>query len=75
MILNHNYRNQLFFNFNLQIKEWINNFTQLGEKRLGYRKEQVTCYMHAATYHIPQMIEKSINIKQLSGQGKCNLKT
>ena len=54
---------------NLQIKEWITNFTKLGEKRTGYRKEQVTVHMHAAAYHIPQMVEKNDNIKQFSGQG------
>jgi len=26
--------------------------------------------MHAAAYHIPQMVEKNDNIKQFSGQGK-----
>lgn len=54
--------------------EWITNFTQLDERRLGYRKERVTC-MHAAAYHVPQMVEKNENIKQFSGQGKCNLGT
>ena len=48
---------------NLQIKEWITNFTKLGEKRKGYGKEQVTVYTHAAAYHIPQMVEKNDNIK------------
>ena len=53
----------------IQIKEWNTNFTKLGEKRTGYRKDQVTVYMHGAAYHIPQMIEKNDNIKQFSGQG------
>lgn len=61
------------FYSNIQIKEWINNFTNLGEKRTGYRKEQVTVYMHAAAYHIPQMVAKNDNIKQFSGQGNKNL--
>ncbi|XP_068759168.1 uncharacterized protein [Montipora capricornis] len=52
-----------------KIKEWNTNFTKLGEKRTGYRKDQVTVYMHGAAYHIPQMIEKNDNIKQFSGQG------
>jgi len=37
---------------------------------MGYRKEQVTCYMNAAAHHIPQMVEKNDNIKQFCGQGK-----
>ncbi|KAJ7365764.1 hypothetical protein OS493_002481 [Desmophyllum pertusum] len=52
-----------------KIKEWIDSFSTLGEKRTGYRKEKVTCYMHAAAYHIPQMVERNQNIKQFSGQG------
>lgn len=28
--------------------------------------------MHAAAYHIPQMVEQNDNIKQFSGQGKYN---
>lgn len=28
--------------------------------------------MHAAAYHIPQMVERNQNIKQFSGQGKKN---
>ena len=31
--------------------------------------------MHAAAYHVPQMVEKNDNIKQFSGQGKKILKT
>lgn len=56
--------------FRAQIKKWITSFTDLGEKRTGYRKVQVTCYMHAAAYHVPQMVQKNDNIKQFSGQGK-----
>ena len=55
------------------MKKWITSFIKLGDKRTGYRKEQVTCYMHAAAYLIPQMVEKNDNIKQFSGQGKKNL--
>ena len=40
------------------MKKWITSFTKLGDKSTDYRKEQVTCYMHAAAYLIPQMAEK-----------------
>ena len=46
-------------------------FSQLGDKRLGYTKENVTCSMHAAAYHVPRMVQTYHNIEQFSGQGKC----
>ena len=42
--------------FLFQIKTWIDTFSSLGDKRVGYARERVTCYMHAAAYHIPHMI-------------------
>ena len=52
------------------MKTWIETFSALGEKRLGYAQERVTCYMHAAAYHIPNMVTQNGNLKQFSGQGK-----
>ena len=52
------------------MKTWIETFSTLGEKRLGYAQERVTCYMHAAAYHIPNMVTQNGNLKQFSGQGK-----
>lgn len=55
--------------FVFQIKTWIDTFSSLGDKRTGYAKERVTCYMHAAAYHIPHMVTQHNNLKQFSGQG------
>ena len=34
------------------------------------QKKRVTCYMHAAAYHIPNIVTQNGNLKQFSGQGK-----
>ncbi|XP_048584929.1 uncharacterized protein LOC116603099 [Nematostella vectensis] len=52
-----------------EAKEWITKFGSLGDVRLGYKKERVTCYMHVAAYHVPPMIRRYQNLKQFSGQG------
>ncbi|XP_048581436.1 uncharacterized protein LOC125561333 [Nematostella vectensis] len=52
-----------------EAKEWITKFGSLGDVRLGYKKERVTCYMHVAAYHVPAMIRRYQNLKQFSGQG------
>ena len=52
-----------------KIKTWIDTFSALGDKRIGYARERVTCYMHAAAYHIPLMVTQHNNLKQFSGQG------
>ncbi|PFX24138.1 Intraflagellar transport protein 22-like [Stylophora pistillata] len=51
-----------------KIKSWIDTFSSLGDKRIGYARERVTCYMHAAAYHIPHMVTQHNNLKQFSGQ-------
>ena len=48
------------------MKTWIDRFSTLGDKRIGYEREHVTCYMHAAAYHIPNMVTRH-NLKQISG--------
>ena len=55
--------------FLFQIKKWIDTFSTLGDKRIGYARERVTCYMHAAAYHIPDMVMQHNNLKKFSGQG------
>jgi hypothetical protein len=47
----------------------IDCFADLGDERTGYKRERVTCCMHSAAYHIPNMVERYKNIKQFSGQG------
>ncbi|PFX29308.1 hypothetical protein AWC38_SpisGene5996 [Stylophora pistillata] len=53
-----------------KIKTWIDTFANLGDKRVGYTRERLTCYLHSAAYHIPNMVKKYENLKQFSGQAK-----
>ncbi|XP_022808035.1 uncharacterized protein LOC111345047 [Stylophora pistillata] len=55
--------------YHQKIKTWIDTFANLGHKRVGYTRERVTCYLHSAAYHIPNMVKKYENLKQFSGQG------
>lgn len=34
-------------------KGWVNLFASLQDKRIGYKRANVTPYMHAVVYHIP----------------------
>ncbi|KAK3704236.1 hypothetical protein QZH41_020490 [Actinostola sp. cb2023] len=52
-----------------RIKNWIDTYADLGEHRIGYKRERVTCYMHSATYHVPQIVNTYKSLKQFSGQG------
>ena len=55
--------------FFLQAKDWVNLFCSLGNKRTGYGKKNVTCYMHSMVYHLPEAIKRHTNVKQFTGQG------
>lgn len=55
--------------YNNRIREWIDLFTSLGDKRQGYKVDNVTCYMHAAAYHLSKMVQQHHNLKQFSTQG------
>ncbi|XP_048580720.1 uncharacterized protein LOC125561179 [Nematostella vectensis] len=50
-------------------KAWIELFSKLGAKRVGYGNARVTPYMHAVPYHIPKFILSHGPIIQFSGQG------
>ncbi|CAB3981176.1 Hypothetical predicted protein, partial [Paramuricea clavata] len=50
-------------------KKWIELFCSLRQKRVGYRRDNVTPYMHIMCYHVPVFIEKYGSIKQFTGQG------
>ena len=50
-------------------KEWVNLFISLRDKRLGYKRANVTPYMHAMVYHIPRFLEDYQTIKLFTGQG------
>lgn len=50
-------------------KAWINLFTSLRDKLLGYKKADVTPYMHALVYHVPLFMKKYKPVKPFTGQG------
>lgn len=52
-----------------QAKVWINLFVSLRDKRQGYRRANVTPYMHAMVFHIPTFLTKYGTVKMFSGQG------
>ena len=67
-------------------KNWVNDFLSLGDKRKGFKKSNVTPYMHALLYHVPAVIKNHGPLKNYSCQtieklndvvkrvtlGKCN---
>jgi hypothetical protein len=50
-------------------KKWISMFTSLRDRRRGYRRANVTPYMHAMVFHVPFFMDKYGGIKMFSGQG------
>jgi len=52
----------------LKAKNWINLFTALKDKRLGYKRADATPYMHPLVYHIPIFLKNCKSIKLFTGQ-------
>ncbi|XP_028408194.1 uncharacterized protein LOC114530773 [Dendronephthya gigantea] len=52
-----------------RIRCWITLFLTLQHDRKGYANKNITPYMHAAAYHIQDVLDKFKNLKQFSGQG------
>ena len=50
-------------------KEWVDLFLSPRDKIDGYRKKNVTPYMHIMVYHIPKFLELYKTVKIFSGQG------
>ncbi|CAB3982422.1 Hypothetical predicted protein [Paramuricea clavata] len=50
-------------------KEWINLFISLRDKMNGYKKANITPYMHIMVYHIPKFFELYKTVKVFTGQG------
>jgi hypothetical protein len=50
-------------------KEWINLFISLRDKINGYKKANITPYMHIMVYHIPKFFELYKTVKVFTGQG------
>ena len=44
-------------------------FLTLSGHYEGHQRRNITPYMHAMVYHVPQMMKEFRNIKQFSGQG------
>ena len=44
-------------NNSTQAKDWIRNFLSLGQHCQGFQKKNVTPYMHALVYHVPDMLK------------------
>lgn len=53
----------------LKSKSWVTSFTSLGDKRIEYKRVNVTPYMHAMVYHIPTFLQNYKTIKLFTGQG------
>ncbi|XP_074662584.1 uncharacterized protein LOC141915078 [Tubulanus polymorphus] len=49
-------------------KSFVNLFLSLGSKRKGYKKANVTPYMHVLLYHVPFLIKEHGPISRYSGQ-------
>ncbi|PFX21084.1 hypothetical protein AWC38_SpisGene14450 [Stylophora pistillata] len=52
-----------------EAKDWVNLFCYLGNKRTGYGKKNVTCYMHSMVFHVPEAMKTHRNVKKFTGQG------
>ncbi|XP_028394537.1 uncharacterized protein LOC114518738 [Dendronephthya gigantea] len=50
-------------------KAWVNLFTSLGGKAEGYKKTNVTPYMHSMVYHAPFFMSKHSGLSKFTGQG------
>ena len=50
-------------------KNWINLFTSLRDKLLGYKRADVTPYMHSLVYHVPMFLKNFKSVKLFTGQG------
>lgn len=61
------------YNLILQIREWIKLFLLLANSRKGYANRNVTPYMHAAAYHLQDVIDRFGSVKHFSGQGTVSV--
>lgn len=61
------------YNLILQIREWIKLFLSLANSRKGYANRNVTPYMHAAAYHLQDVIDRFGSVKHFSGQGTVSV--
>ena len=50
-------------------QDWINLFHSLRDKSIGYKRANITPYMHAMTYHVPTFLASYKSVKIFTGQG------
>ena len=60
---------EMILNYFHKSREWVNLFVSLKDKRVGYRRANITPYMHAMVYHIPVFLQNYKTIKLFTGQG------
>lgn len=54
----------------MQAKEWVIQFTTLGQKYEGFQRKHVTPYMHAMVFCVPVMMRMYGDMRKFSGQGE-----
>ena len=50
-------------------RTWVNKFTSLRDKRIGYKRAGITPYMHAMVFHVPIFMKEFHSVKTFTGQG------
>ena len=50
-------------------QEWVKLFVSLRDKAIGYKKANVTPYIHAMVYHVPIFFQTFKTVKLFTGQG------
>jgi hypothetical protein len=56
---------EMMTDYHGKTKEWINLFISLRDKMNGYKKANITPYMHIMVYHIPNVFELYKTVKSL----------
>jgi len=69
IITNSNPTPNMIHQYFKKAKDWINLFTSLKDKRVGYKRPNVTPYRHSLVYHIPIFLKKFKSVKLFTGQG------
>jgi hypothetical protein len=53
----------------LKAQEWVSLFISLHGKVIGHKRANVTPYMHAMVYHVPNFLQMFKSVKLFTGQG------
>lgn len=60
---------EMIDNYFSKAQAWINLFISLRDKSTGYKKVNITPYMHIMVYHVPQFLQAFKSVKLFTGQG------